>query len=322
MVLPSSLLASSTKRALALPSLFFSPTPTLRPFSLSPSSRTTTTTMPFDSTPPSPSSPQVVGTGISLFPGSLSRNEKDPKMVVLCGWMGAAMPHLQKYVSLHQEVFPGVPILLLRSEPSAFFQTERRRFDELKPALELIPKDGVFWHACSNGGTLKLTDLVPLLPSSSLPSSSSSNVLLLDSTPGTASYSRTIQAFLLPFPSLLPFLPTFLSLAIGRTLLSLLYLLNRAFHVLTRTPDVIEQTRTKIQSQFPPGTVNRTYVYSKEDALIDWRDVESHGEDAERLGGGGVRMERVISVTVTFSYYPDKTDGPRESYHHRLEMDA
>jgi len=41
--------------------------------------------------------------------------------------------------------------------------------------------------------------------------------------------------------------------------------------------------------------VGRAYIYSKEDELIDWRDVERHGEEAvERLGGGGgrVRMER------------------------------
>jgi len=56
-----------------------------------------------------------------------------------------SLTYLQ-YVILHQEIFPGVPVLLLRSEPSAFFQTERRRLEELKHAAEVVPKEGVFYQ--------------------------------------------------------------------------------------------------------------------------------------------------------------------------------
>lgn len=41
---------------------------------------------------------------------------------------------------------------------------------------------------------------------------------------------------------------------------------------------------------FPSKDVRRAYVYSKEDALIRWEDVEAHAREASS-GGGKVNLE-------------------------------
>jgi hypothetical protein len=83
--------------------------------------------------------------------------------------------------------------------------------------------------------------------------------------------------------------------AIGYTLLSCLLAPLRAFNLVTRNAlgtDAIETMRGKIESMFPVKEVRRCYVYSKEDELIKWEDVEEHAGLAQEAEGeeGGKRV--------------------------------
>ncbi|KAK4458449.1 hypothetical protein QBC42DRAFT_349627 [Cladorrhinum samala] len=42
--------------------------------------------------------------------------------------------------------------------------------------------------------------------------------------------------------------------------------------------------------------LGRTYIYSKPDELVDWRDVEAHADDAERRGFKNVRREEFLGT--------------------------
>ncbi|KAK3493482.1 hypothetical protein B0T13DRAFT_438446 [Neurospora crassa] len=49
-------------------------------------------------------------------------NRPPPKLILVCSWMGARDPHIAKYITPYQALFPSTPILLIKSEMQHVFQ--------------------------------------------------------------------------------------------------------------------------------------------------------------------------------------------------------
>lgn len=58
-------------------------------------------------------------------------------------------------------------------------------------------------------------------------------------------------------------------------------------------PDPIEKLRRELNDRDVVKEASRCYVYSEEDQLVGWRDVEDHAREAEKRGFE-VRRERMV----------------------------
>ncbi|KXJ96533.1 hypothetical protein Micbo1qcDRAFT_155086, partial [Microdochium bolleyi] len=179
-------------------------------------------------------------------------------------------------------------------------------------------------HLFSNGGATTMQNIYSAWHASSSSSSSSSpssttpfpaSVAIFDSAPGMPSLRRTYRAFAvsaLPKPLVLRLV--FTPLLVAVCLLGWLYvavlmkrvlvplglagedMLSRNFHVLNdaSSSSSSEDQKEKKEGGSYIGVVGRqtlrTYIYSKEDDMIDWQHVEQHAADAASggvgLGGG------------------------------------
>lgn len=69
--------------------------------------------------------------------GSAAVPRRDPGLILLGTWMGAAPKHIQKYTDAYRHLFPSSPILLVRSEPTDFMKPRAAR-ENLRPAARLV----------------------------------------------------------------------------------------------------------------------------------------------------------------------------------------
>ncbi|KAK4237263.1 hypothetical protein C8A03DRAFT_44873 [Achaetomium macrosporum] len=231
-----------------------------------------------------------------------------PKLVLLATWMGARDPHIAKYLTRYQALYPTSPILLLRSEPRHFIRP-RGTPRELAPAVSffrsIFPEDlGVkkddssdsdskpqlLIHAFSNGGVAILYALRRAL--NNPPSSSSSSpvlpnyTLLLDSTPGTFRYRAAYRAFTTGLRG-----PVLLLVAPLMHLMCVIYWVQHILVGRGKSGPLYVVARGLNDEVARSSEVRRTYVYGPADRLVHWRDVEAHATEAEE-NGFRVRRER------------------------------
>lgn len=253
---------------------------------------------------------------------------RDPGLILLGTWMGAAPKHIQKYTDAYRHLFPSSPILLVRSEPTDFMKPTAAR-ENLRPAARLVEayaaspltplsiptitaneKPGVskdllkktgldkperstaggpmLVHVWSNGGSNSLWGI--RRQSSVFPQYK----LIMDSCPGQFHYKATFTAFSLTIPY--PWL--------RRLLAPLIHAMCCWFWIRLRLPKLSKAIggmggggplRLSADSHNDPkllGTdLGRTYIYSDEDALVPSADVEEHAKEAKERGFS-VRMEK------------------------------
>ncbi|EGY17568.1 uncharacterized protein VDAG_01250 [Verticillium dahliae VdLs.17] len=133
-------------------------------------------------------------------------------------------------------------------------------------------------HVFSNGGAATLHRLLALLGPAALPP----HVAVFDSCPAPFRFRRTHGALAtgLPWP-LAPVL--YLLLAIY----SLLHVPLRRSSSLDRAAAALNEERVTATE------LRRTYVYSADDKMVGWKDVEAHADEAA-AGGLDVRRERFV----------------------------
>lgn len=227
-----------------------------------------------------------------------------PQLILVGGWMDAREPHLAKYTARLQALYPDSPILLVRSFAYHFVGSRFR--GEVAPAIPLIRSlvagDGassgtrsgtrpqMLVHLFSNGGSTTLTYLYELYRESAGPGESPAlppHVTILDSAPGRFAWSRSVTAFSLGAARR--------SLPVRLLVAALAHVLSAVYWALTvplGRPGFLERTwlahNARAENQ---AELRRTYIYSREDALVDYRDVEEHAARA-REQGYEVALER------------------------------
>lgn len=243
-------------------------------------------------------------------PASSSPPASGPRLVLLCTWMGAQPTHMAKYVKPYTELYPDSPVVVVRSEMRHFVRPRTleevqlgadailAEFPELEKQSDTVSTaetisstspPPLLIHVWSNGGSSTLMHLARRLPS--LPK----YTIVFDSTPGQFRYKSTHTAMLATVP---PWLRRLLSPAIH--LLCMYWWLITQFgkRVLGKRLDALSVTAA---AQNTPERlaleVRRSYIYSKEDALIPWEDVEEHAAEA-KAKGANVRLELFKGVHV------------------------
>lgn len=222
--------------------------------------------------------------------------------------MGAQPAHIAKYVRPYKDQYPASSIVLVRSEMRHFVRpstlsevqlgvdTLLSEFPELvqastapdtSSASETTPP--LLIHVWSNGGSTILYNLTKRLPS--LPR----NTIIFDSCPGQFRYSSTYTAMMATLP---PMLRVILSPAVH--LLCGWWWLRHKLGTMLGGPRRDPLAITAASHNTPERLaqeVRRSYIYSKEDALIPYKDVEAHAADAEKKGAD-VRLELFKGVHV------------------------
>ncbi|PPQ83502.1 hypothetical protein CVT25_006992 [Psilocybe cyanescens] len=226
--------------------------------------------------------------------------------------VGARLSHLTKYSNTYSELYPGATQILVRSEASFFWSSQATKTAYLEPAVEALeslgcliplskttksalsmqPSPSILVHAFSNGGASQLTTLGEIIASRAIPPSQQLPVtaLVLDSCPGDGGAEGTIRAFSSVVRN--PFLK-----GIIKILIRLLYFyVSLQRKIMRSSPQtILDKMKARLNDRhllpWFDRTTPRLYLYSVEDKLIPYHEIEAHANQAEQAGLP-VRMEK------------------------------
>ena len=216
-----------------------------------------------------------------------------PCLFVYCAWMGAAPKHIAKYTDGHQRLFPNTSILLIESTlPNMLLGAD------LAPACEVIesfakdtslrPNDTenpyIILQACSNGGATNASWLANSLLKTNerLPF----RRIILDCCPGKGEVKGATEAMTMQLPK------QPLVQLLGSWFLYSACVLFVAIYTTMGWEDGLTKLRRRLNDPTVFSTeVPRLYMYSEQDALVNWQHVHEHAEDA-RQKGYSVREEK------------------------------
>lgn len=222
-----------------------------------------------------------------------------PDLVIICSWVNANVKHITKYTSAWQKIAPQADIVLTQSSIGDMtWRSLSAQHQNLQPAVEIIKtrlgqhyktaeasassdrKPRIVIHIFSHGGSNNAIQLIRCVLSDGPFSIGDLNLhsFILDSTPGSSDYSRSLEAVRFSMPKSGPLL--YLGLLAAHVTLTSSYI---AVYLGLSTG--IEHLRAELLDQgiFPKG-MQRVYLYSKADRMVDWRLVKQHAEEAEARG--------------------------------------
>lgn len=265
----------------------------------------------------------TIGTGLYLSRGKDFGRQKEksdleePTLILIFGWMGAQLPHLQKYTTIYEDLYPEATKVVVRSESAFFFRRSSTNEANLQPVKAVLEAEGclnhseigpnprVLVHSFSNGGAAQLVTLGRIL-ASSYPLKPLTSAIVFDSAPGRrkGSFCRGVNAFTAHMRN--PILK-----ALAKVSFAVFFVFMAAVTTLTRRRHRIDALNDGLESPHILPWMNkdtpRLFIYSKEDAMIDSEHVEQHAEDLKDRGFV-VRTER-FSGTGHVNHA--RTDPPR-----------
>lgn len=241
------------------------------------------------------------------------------QLIILCTWLGAARKHIAKYTALYRCTAPNARILLIESSigilTSAFVR--RQRIIKFEPAASAVmetlaecehrsppyPGESVngrfrdektslgirrstsssshtqsktLLHIFSNGGMNSATHLLHVLRSR-MDEPLAFRGILFDSCPGKGtSYWQTFDAMVLSFPK------NIVWRFVGALAVHCFLIFIAVYIACGNENPVTLWRRTPLEESSPAR--GACYIYSKEDRMIEWRDIEQHAEEARRKG--------------------------------------
>lgn len=233
-----------------------------------------------------------------------------PSLVILCTWVGGATPRrINKYLVQYQEIFPTSSLLLITTSVSdTAFRPLRWIRTNLKPARDAIRRivgrendeittepnshpRGILLHLFSHGGG-NIASQLALSFKAGLDRGaiffSNLRTIILDCCPGDDTFARMYAATRVSVPQ------TPVAQFLGKTVMyPALAVVNGFQHAgLARA---VKDLRDLMNRPATFGSMpRRLYIYSKEDVVIGWKDVQLHLEDAQNRGYsvGQVLFER------------------------------
>ncbi len=258
----------------------------------------------------------VIGPGTFLYTPPMPRSGQ---LVILCTWLGAARKHIAKYTALYRSIAPNARILLIESSFGILASTfvRQQRFIKFVPAAAAVldtvaeckhhfpphPKESangppddektgpqirqstpsssqaqpkILLHVFSNGGMNSATHLLQVLRSR-MDEPLVFTGMLFDSCPGKGtSYWQSFDAMVLSFPRNVVW--RFLgALAVH------CFLIFMAIYVVCGNENPVTfWRRMPLEESSPARGV--CYLYSKQDRMIQWIDIEQHAEEARSQG--------------------------------------
>ncbi|KAJ6031914.1 hypothetical protein N7540_002646 [Penicillium herquei] len=243
---------------------------------------------------------QLISDHIYLYETQVANDivSSSPSLIILCTWVGGATPRrINKYVSQYRKIYPYTSILLITTD---FATTALRPFSwiraNLSPArlvirriIERIGKDtqnvtdqgGILLHLFSHGGgntALQLALSLKEEHDQGIWFFSKLKGIILDCCPGDDGLQRAYAAARTSVPET----PIFQFL--GTTLLyPAMAVMNTLQHA--RLIRAIQDLREQLNDPSSFGSkARRLYMYSRQDIMVKWEDVESHIQDARFRG--------------------------------------
>ena len=252
-----------------------------------------------------PNSFEALGGEISLYePKGKSSPPADasaPALVILCTWVGGATPRrINKYVSQYKLLYPATSVLVLTSNVvNVAFRPLSMIRSRLKTACEAARRiltiagngnaqPGTLLHMFSHGGAVTGCQFALAMKETDdqgAPFFASLKGIILDCCPGDNSLGKSYAAARVAVPDnptaqllgralLYPAMSVVVGLQQAGVLRSV-----RALRALLNDPNTFGSS---------PG---RLYVYTKEDPVVGWTDVQEHLEEARSLG---YRVEQAL----------------------------
>lgn len=222
-----------------------------------------------------------------------------PKLILFASWTGAQDLHIAKYLARYRTLYPTSPILLIKSPPKLLTLKPHTLPTAVSPAVPIIhsffppgttPTTGkpeLLVHFLSNGGSSSLASLYTALSPAVLPP----HTTFIDSAPSEIAMHTSVEFFMAfaPRSGLLralyvPIAYLFAGIIVGGVAAGFLVEWIRVWGATHN----VREGGNKLE-------VRRTYVYSEEDRLVDYRCVERHAAEA-RERGFEVRMERFVGT--------------------------
>lgn len=235
--------------------------------------------------------------------------ENTPSLILFFSWTSALPRPISKYTTDYIEMFPNVPIMIVTTTLSDLaFKSDRHKQTVLVPAVEYIISRhldiNIHTHCFSEGGSHKAIQFAKAYLSRTgekLPITS----LCLDSTPGDHQYHRIARAFSLSLPPSL--LLRLLGLIFAYLMLTFLWCFYAIYgpkkNLMTRIRRGLEDQRL-----WNTQHIRRCYLYSKNDTLIKYQDVEKHARKAKAKG------TEVLLATFEESEHCHHVREDREKY--------
>ena len=215
-----------------------------------------------------------------------------PRVIVIAGWTDAKDVHISKYIVKYQALYPAAQILLLKSTMSCILRPSQIG-PAMKPAASVVraafqtpvssspsSSPSLLIHIFSNGGSCsvaKLYEQYAAMAGADEDKRLPPHVTVFDSCPGLFHIPRAmafISVGLSSFQKLIaaPFLYIW----------ALFWTASMALGFLPNLLGDVYMSHNKDEGNM--AEMRRVYIYSPTDALVDYKDVETHAAEAETKG--------------------------------------
>ncbi|OAA57292.1 hypothetical protein ISF_07213 [Cordyceps fumosorosea ARSEF 2679] len=220
----------------------------------------------------------------------------DPDVVVIYGWGDGLPQHVAKYAQGYRALFPlAKQVVVLSPIPKAMFTSRAQRRGHMTPVVDQLfggattsssaqPPRSLLLHCMSNTGAINLAatlDAYRARFAAALPHA----LLVMDSTPGGtdltwARLKQWSRAMAMGLARLLPW-----PLVATQAVCGLFLLLNLLWLRLRGQEHAGAWSRVAAkQEAFATKGARRLYMYSRDDDLIAYEDVEEHADESRALG--------------------------------------
>lgn len=219
----------------------------------------------------------------------------DPDTIIVFGWGDGKPKNVVKYVDGYRALFPHAHVVIvLATTLKAAYQSLGERTDGMMPVLDAAflrgPEAGdrqrrVLLHTMSNAGGINLASTLNAYRVRYSGAQLPHQLMVCDSTPGGVVFSQQVRrwsrAMALGMARLFPW-----PFAFTQALCYAFLWLNRLWEFILRRRHAGAWSREAVNKpdMVPLDTAARLYMYSKEDDIIGWQDIELHAAEARRLG--------------------------------------
>ncbi|KAK7429871.1 hypothetical protein QQZ08_003490 [Neonectria magnoliae] len=221
---------------------------------------------------------------------------KQPRVVIIYAWGDAIPKHLAKYADGFRKLFPHAKQIAVLAP---IFQAMRlnldQRTEKMVPVVKAAfppeyqdgtdpNKDSVLVHVMSNTGGINYAATLNAYKQQfnrPLPH----RLSILDSTPGSvvmtkANLQRWSYAMALGTAGWFPW-----PFVVTQCIWGVFLLVNRAIeHIVGREPAPLFSVRAMVNEELKHKTVKKLFLYSKEDQLILWSDIETNIAESRESG--------------------------------------
>lgn len=206
-----------------------------------------------------------------------------PDLVIFAAWLDASPKHTAKYVATYRRLYPKATIIIItHAITEDIFRSNannHRWYDPIVAILSTLPAASrILLHTVSNGGASSMMYVAELLQERSgraLPISAH----IIDSAPGEANFWVDLRAISTGFPKnpIVNF--------VGKAMLLILMVIYQVLGRITGTEHPITMLRNRLsRPDLFPTKAPRVYIYSKEDQMVGYKDVERHIAQARQDG--------------------------------------